>query len=170
MEEDYQEEELLEVSDDGVYLAWNVPEFEQLDRGWKWYVIAGVIGIGLVLYAMFTANFLFAIIVVMGGIIMFLTAQRDPEHVPFLITASGLFIGDHFHPYHEFGNFSILYYPPSIKKLYLTSGRRVRPTITISLEDMDPNIVREVLLHFLPEDLDRVEESLTELVTRVYKL
>lgn len=167
-QEEQIEEENLE--DEGIFLAWDVPEYIQHDRSWRWYVVAGIIGVALVLWAIFTANFLFAIIVVMAGIIMFLTSQREPGRVPFAITVGGIVIGDHFHPYHEFRHFSVLYAPPEVKRLYLVSDGRLRPTITISLEEMDPNIVRETLLDFLPEDLARVEESLTEMISRVYKL
>lgn len=171
MEDETQEDQIEEaLEDDGLLLAWEVPEFTKHDRSARWYVIAGVIALFLIVYALFTANFLFAIIVVMGGIIMFLTAQRDPEMVPFAITAGGIVIGEHFHPYYEFKNFAIIYEPPNVKRLYITSERRARPTFKISLEDMDPNLVREVMITFLPEDLERVEESLTESLARMYKL
>ncbi|KKW36854.1 MAG: hypothetical protein UY81_C0011G0009 [Candidatus Giovannonibacteria bacterium GW2011_GWA2_53_7] len=155
---------------DGILLAWAIPEYEKHDRGMRWYVISSIIGVGLVLFAILTANFLFAIILVMVGIIMFLSSQRDPDWVPFAITPGGFLIGTHFHPFYEFRNFSVLYQPPQLKCLYLVSETRVRPTIKIPLEDMDPNAVRNLLLEVLPEDLERVEESLTELILRVYKL
>lgn len=156
--------------DNGVLAAWAIPEYVKHERGWRWYLVAGVIGVALILWGIFTANFLFAIIIVMAGLIMFLSSQRDPDLVPFALTAGGIVIGDHFHPYHEFRNFSVLYEPPHLKCLYLVSGRRTRPTIRIPLEETDPNAVRTALLQFIPEDMERVEESLTELIARVYKL
>ncbi|HBL39702.1 TPA: hypothetical protein DDZ10_03480 [Candidatus Uhrbacteria bacterium] len=157
-------------NNDGMLVSWAIPEYVKHERGWKWYLTSSIIGIALVLWGVFTANFLFAIIIVMAGLIMFLTSQREPEQVPFAVTAGGILIGDHFHPYYEFRNFSILYEPPHLKCLYLVSEKRVRPLIKIQLEDTDPNTVRKTLLQFLPEDLQRVEESLTEMIARVYKL
>ncbi len=160
----------LSQKDNSVLVAWAIPEYVKHERGWKWYLVAGILGVALVLWGVFTANFLFAIIIVMAGLIMFLTSQREPEQVPFAVTVGGIFIGDHYHPYYEFRNFSILYEPPHLKCLYLVSEKRVRPLIKIPLEDTDPVIVRDTLLQFLPEDLQRVEESLTEMIARVYKL
>jgi len=160
----------LEGDESGLLLAWEVPEFDKHDRSPRWYAIVGTISIVLVVYAVLTANFLFAIIILMGALIMFLSHRREPNPVPFAITVGGIFVGNHFHPYHEFRHFSILYEPPDVKRLYLASQGTFRPIMHISLEDMDPNIVRETLLGFLPEDLTKVEEGLGEFFSRVYKL
>ncbi|MBI2484744.1 hypothetical protein HYW18_01170 [Candidatus Uhrbacteria bacterium] len=153
-----------------ILLEWEVPEYQHYDRSRRWYVWFGIALAVLVGYAIFTANFTFAIILVMGGIIMFLSTGREPAKVPFAVTPAGFLIGEHFHPYHEFRNFAILYNPPHVKSLYLTSDKRFRPVVTISLQDMDPNTVRETLMGYLPEDLNRTEETLTEMVARVAKL
>ena len=164
------EEELDEFSKDGILAAWEIPEYEQHDRSTRWYVITGIIFVALITSALLTANFVFAIILVMGGILMFLNASKEPRMVPFMIFTSGILIGDRFHPFHEFQAFSILYRPPQVKRLYLTTDHRISPVIHVPLGDEDPNVVRESLLMFLPEDLTHTEETLTELFSRVYKL
>jgi hypothetical protein len=42
--------------------------------------------------------------------------------------------------------------------------------LAIPLEDTDPNIVRECLLPFCPENLDRTQEPLTDRLKKRYKL
>ena len=42
--------------------------------------------------------------------------------------------------------------------------------MSIPLEDIDPNEVRETLLPYTHENLDRTEETLTDLFSRLYKI
>jgi len=43
-------------------LKWQIPEYPQYHRGKIWYISAAIIGILLLIYAIFTGNFLFTII------------------------------------------------------------------------------------------------------------
>ena len=47
-------------------MAWHVDEYERHERGPWWYVIVGAVMIGLLMFAVFAANFLFAVILAYG--------------------------------------------------------------------------------------------------------
>ena len=69
------EEEQAEITPVGPYIgeelfSWTVDGYERHERGPVWYAIAFLIGLSLVLYAIVTRNFLFAIVVVMAGVII----------------------------------------------------------------------------------------------------
>ena len=66
--------------------------------------------------------------------------------------------------------FALLYEPPIVKTLYVDFNSFWRPMVSIQLEDVDPNLVRESLLPYAYENLEREDETLTDMLRRMYKL
>lgn len=153
-----------------ILVKWEVDEFPTHNRSRFWYIMAGIIGIGLIAFAIFTSNFLFAIIILMSAVIMTISTFIKPGKIPIIITNTGIVVGDMYYDYQSIRDFSIVYDPPEVKLLYLDFHAMSHPIISISLEDTDPNEVRECLLPFCLENLKRNEESLTDLFRRLYKL
>ncbi|PJE76823.1 hypothetical protein COV05_02550 [Candidatus Uhrbacteria bacterium CG10_big_fil_rev_8_21_14_0_10_48_16] len=151
-------------------LAWEVDEFASHQRGRLWYILTSVIGVGLIVYAVATANFLFAIIILMTGVITLLSTFMPPERVQVIITNTGVVVSDMYYDFESIRDFAIVYEPPEIKHLYFEFHSPWHPLLMVPLEDMDPNQVRELLLPFCVENMERVEETLTDAVRRVYKL
>ncbi len=149
---------------------WEVDEYERHARGPIWYSVAFLVGLSLVLYAIVTRNFLFAIIVIMAGVIIALSTLREPQRIPFLVTTRGVALGSQFIAYKDLKSFWILYEPPHTKKLYVDFRSPITPHLAVPLEDQDPLELREALLQFIMEDPTQEDESLTELLGRVMKL
>lgn len=150
--------------------SWETWEYPPVERSRRWYMIAGTIGIGLLLYALLTSNFVFAVLVLMFAVIMMLRDVRKPERVPVAITTGGIVFGNDFYRYEDVRDFAIIYNPPSVKTLYVTFNGLVNPVLSIALEDMNPNDVRQALLPYAFENLNREQEYLTDLISRLYKL
>jgi hypothetical protein len=153
-----------------VLITWKFPEYEELKRGKAWYIIGGIVIILLFIYSYFTNNPLFALIVLIGAILTVILARRKPELVDIFITNTGVLIGNTFTHYRDFKDFAIVYQPPEVKKLYLETRGALKPRFTIPLEDINPLAVREILLDYLDEDLEREEEASSEVLTRLFKL
>jgi hypothetical protein len=151
-------------------LQWEVDEYPQHERTRTWYLVAGIIGVALIVYAIATANFLFAVIILMIGVIMLLSTFKIPDRIDVMITTAGVIVDDMFYDYKTLRDFSIVYDPPQVSLLYLDFHTSWHPMIAVPLEDHNPNEIREVLLRFCPENLHRDEESLTDLMKRLYKL
>ena len=100
---------------------------------------------------------------------MLLATFREPERVDVIVTTDGLVIGTAFYQFRAIKDFALVYEPP-VKNLYITFQSAWRPLLTIPLEDTDPNLVRDAMLPFLREDLQRTGETLTDVLQRVYKL
>ena len=150
-------------------MEWETDEYVHHHRSTFWYVTASVVGVGLIIYAIATANFLFAVIILMIGIITLVTSMAPPERIAVMITNTGLVIGEEYFEYKHVKDFSIAYDPPDVKLLYIDFNALWHPMIAIPLEEVDPNDVRMALSRFLPEDHDRSEERLTDLFRRLYK-
>lgn len=151
-------------------LAWEVDEYPKHQRSKTWYVLACLVGVALIVYAIATANFLFAVIILMIGVIMLLSSFKEPDRIPVVITNTGVLIDDTYYDYDHVRDFSLIYDPPHSKLLYIDFHSRLQPILPIPLEDTDPNEVRRALLPFCAENLKRNEERLTDIARRMYKL
>ncbi|MFB6182090.1 MAG: hypothetical protein ABEJ24_04315 [Candidatus Magasanikbacteria bacterium] len=149
---------------------WEISEYEDHDRGPTWIIISSLLGLGLVIFAVWSQNFLFALIIMLLGIIIFLQHNQEPAQIPFAITELGIVVGNKFYPYGELDAFFIVYEPPKIKKLYFETESKIKPLVHIPLKEQNPVEVRETLKGYIPEDLDREEEPLSDFLAREWKL
>ena len=145
---------------------WSVPEYEQHSRNNAWYILMGVIGVLLVGFALITGNFLFALVIVLFSIIIFLQSHQDPIVIPFKITELGVVINNRFYPYSELIDFYIIHNPPQVSSLFVETAGTTRPKLRIALMDMNPNEVRSTLREFLDEDLEKEEEPFSDMLAR----
>lgn len=152
------------------YIAWQVPEYEKYERSRKWYVVAaGVAGLMLV-YSLFTANFLFALIIIMTAVVIVINDGKEPDKVEIVIADEGIQVGKKIYEYEDFQDFSILYKPNSgLKNLYFEFKNPVKPRISIPLLEQNPLQIREKLLNYLKEDLERDKEPLSEGLGKMLK-
>lgn len=153
-----------------ILLTWESWEYPPTERSGRWYAIATTAGLGCLLYAMFTANYIFAVIIVMFALIIMMRDIRKPARTQTYITTEGVVFVDRLYPFKDIQDFSITYDPPSVKNLYLTFHKTLQPTLSIPLEEANPNLVRAALLPFVYENLGREGETLTDTLRRVYKL
>ena len=167
----YQEDHEISISPYGEGLVqWHVDEYPNHQRSKAWHVVMSLLGIALIIYAMATANFLFAVIILMIGIITLVSIYKEPDKVDVIVTTTGIIVGDSYYEYSSIRDFSITYEPPQVKNLYVDFHTSWRPLLSVPLGDIDPNIVREHLLSFCMENYERTEETLTDVIRRLYKV
>ena len=152
-------------------MMWTMPEYHIHDRGIWWYIGFVILGIGLILSAVFTANYAFAVIIVLIWLLMILEHYRNPEDVPVVLLSTGVAVGNHFHEWKDVRDFSIAYKPPEVQKLYIDFHKLRHPLMSVDIPDnIDPNEIRAVLKQFVKENLERDEEIFADYVRRLYKL
>lgn len=172
------EEGIIETSPDDsgvqdfgkIWASWEFPEFIQHSRSRTWYTIAIILLIGMLIYAYFSKNLLFAIILILFTIIYFVIERRGPVVVQIAITEDGILINDKFIEYSELADFYIIYYPPDIKNLYFQPRNRFKERIAIPLEDQNPVEIRRALIKYLAEDLEKEEMPTSESLSRIFKI
>lgn len=162
------EEELVDAGESQV--EWKIWEYPPHERSIVWFIVAGLVGSALLVYAIVSSNYLFAIIVLMMGIIMLIDGLRHPDRVDVHITDAGIVLGEKYYDFSMIKDFSIIYEPPEVKILYIDFNNVWQPLLVIPLEDVDPNVVRNSLLPYVFENLQREEETLTDTMRRLYKL
>lgn len=152
-------------------ITWEFPEYEKHERGRNWYIIAGVIAVGLIVYAILSANYFFALIILIVGFIIALWQYNEPLIINFSIEPDGVRLVDKFYSYHRFKDFSIVYKPEDkIKNLYFEYKNGFHPRLVIALHNTNPIIVRNYLLRCLPEDLERQDASFSEGFGKIFKI
>ena len=165
------------------YLRWEVPEYKIPERGRAWYIIAGTFLFLCVFFSFFTitdwhleflgynSNFLFAVILIVSASIMYINEQRPPMMVNFELGPDGVKVGSKFYDYDEIKNFCVFYKPKlSIKSLYFEFKNSTRMRLSVPLKRMDALTVRNFLVRYLNEDLERENEPLSEQLTKLLKL
>ncbi|MFH0854237.1 MAG: hypothetical protein V1891_01975 [bacterium] len=151
-------------------VSWSFPEFIKYERSRKWYIIASVFTALLLIYSVFSYNFLLAVIVVMAVMIVLMREKAEPRKIKFSITERGVEIGDFFSPFRDIKRFSVVYQPPEVKFLYLEFKFKIKPRFMVQLGDQNPNEIRKILKEYIEEDLDRESESVSDALGRWLKI
>jgi hypothetical protein len=165
------EDEKTKGNDHGKrFASWTFHEYEQHQRGKWWYIIAATIIIAILVYSIYDQNYMFTVIIALATFIYIYLMQRQPKLVTFSITEDGVEVHEAFYPYKDFKQFWLIYEPPTVKKLYLEFKNGVRPMLSIPLESQNPLTIRDILLQYLKEDLERDNESFSDALQRTLKL
>ena len=160
----------MDIQNQEPLISWDIPEYNDHTRSRRWYITAGIGALLLLLYSVFTANFLFALIIIIAAIILLIQDKRKSPAINFAITPEGIFLGKNFYEYSKFKSFWLYYEPDENKLLFFEFKNNVRPRISIPLLNKNPLHIRKILLKFLEEDLEKENEPLSEQLTRLLKL
>lgn len=153
-----------------ILAEWHFPEFTKHDKSHRWYWIMFAIALVLLIIAMITKNFLFAVIIVMFVVIVLLQDRKEPSELIIHIMETGIRVDEKFLLYKDIRNFFILYEPPTISNLFIRPKNKLTPALNIPLVDQNPMKIRELLINFLPEDLETEEEPTSDFLARILKL
>jgi uncharacterized membrane protein (DUF485 family) len=164
-------------------LTWKIPEYKKVKRSKRWYILAGVLFFMILFFNFFTisswrlvflgsnSNYLFSLIIIIALAIMLINESQEPLNLRFSLTPEGVKIGKRFYDYDEFKHFYVIYKPrQSVKQLYLEFNNNIRPRLSIPLRRMDALEVRNYLVKYLDEDLERNDQPLSEQLTRILRL
>lgn len=152
-----------------ILAEWTVPEYIQYKRTLGWMIVMGGLAAVLLIHALATRNFLFAIIIMIVSAIVYLHERRQPDQLEFLILEGGIVLGERYYPYKELTAFWIIYEPP-VKLIYFGVNQTMRKELPIHLEDQNPLVIRRILLQYIEEDFEKEDESTEEALARLMRL
>ena len=134
-------------------LHWEAEKFEDLDRHPHWHFIVFIVLLLFLLYAIFSNNYLFGIIVILSGFLIYVFEKMPAKRFSFGISTQGVLADDVLHKFSSLKSFWIFYEPTKDgrKELSLEKKGFALTNLHIPLNDMDPDQVREILLQFIPE-------------------
>jgi len=150
---------------------WHVAEHHEHERSRNWYTYAIIITLLLLVFSFLTANFFFAVIVILSALVVILHDGQEARRVRFVISDQGIIIGKIFYDYDEIRHFAVVYKPQlGVKSLYFEFRNVFKMRLSVPLENQNPLPIRQTLLKFLKEDLERNEAPLSEQLTKLFKL
>jgi hypothetical protein len=152
-------------------ISWMVPEHNTYERGRNWHIIFSIAIGALLLYGLFSQNFLFAVIIIIAGLTILFHNNEEAPMIKFALTDEGIILGKKFYDYDEFKNFGIVYKPSQgIKNLYIEFKSGITPRLSIPLNDINPLPLRKTLSSYVEEDKERIEPPISEEIARFLKI
>jgi len=149
------------------HVEWIAPEFKQQKKDRSWFLVSGLIAIGLFAWAIFTKNFLFAILVGLSYFSIAVYAVKKPRNIEIAITPKGVKVDGTLYEYDNLRSFWIFYNPPEVRELSLRSKKTIMPYVKIPLGEINPVEVRRTLIKYLPER--KQTESIIDNLSRALK-
>jgi len=156
----------IDFNDSGILHVWQAPEFEVYEKSRTWYLIIGLILLGIITYALVFNNPIMAIVFILIGVVGYLYSEKQPRILDFAITSKGILAGKYLYEFENMDSFWIFYDPPHTKTLSINMRVSAVPFVHIPLEDEDPTVIRDILIKFIPEEkqetglLDAIERFL----------
>jgi len=154
---DMQKPEVARKNDDSAkdnspLLEWVAPEFIKYYKEPEWFMVGGLVVFGLLLFALFTKNFIFALIIILASFTIFIWTQKEPKKIAFSITPKGIMINKkNLLVFDDLKSFWVFNEPSETKYISIESKKVFMPRIAIPLGEQRPEEIRQVLSKFLPE-------------------
>ncbi len=134
-------------------LEWSAPEYEDKERGSDWFWALGIIVVAGSVASIIYGNYFFAVLLVLGGILLRFFAVKKPEMVHYELGPRGLKIQNQLYLYDNIKSFCLHSEP---KPMFLIKSERFfLPIIAIPIEH---NWVEEIHAIMLSKNV--VEEDL----------
>lgn len=149
-----------------VIFSWKCQDYVKYKKNISWYLISFLILAVAVAWSIYVANYFFALFLVLFYLVVIMYEFKEPETVDCLITNDGLKYGRNFFFYKDIDNFFIIYRDNGPKNLYLDFKNPLKGRLIINLDGLNAVKIREFLLQFLKEDLEREAEPLSERLSR----
>jgi len=154
---------------DQAIISWEAPEYIQHEKGWKWFLAAGIAVLLLAVYSAVTGNWTLVIaILVMSALYVKLHFEL-PKPIEIIISKAGVKAGRKHIPFQDIKSFWIIYEPPHVKTLNLKMNKTFQQDVTIQLGNQDPGDLREFLCAQVRE-IEGKKESFADTLIRIFKL
>ena len=145
-------------------LAWNATDGNPPVSQY-WFLGPGAIALLFILIAILTHNYFFIAVIVLALFAVILYKTRGGKIIRCSVTTDGVEIGSRRYPFESIESFWIFRHvtPP---ELSLATKKRITPFVTVSLNDVNPTLVRNTLRRLLPEK--QHEELMLDALSRKF--
>ncbi len=131
-------------------LTWQAYDRVHQHHEPDWYWAVGIIAFAIMITAIMLHNTLFAILVAISTVVLFLRTLQAPRLITYEITNRGLWINKSFQSFTTLESFWVTELAPT--KLIIKAKSLTTPLLVIPTEDIDSETMREFLQDYLPEE------------------
>jgi hypothetical protein len=125
-------------------LGWTALEYEEKNRSTDWFWALGIIIVAGSIASIIFANYFFAALLIISGVLLGFFAIKKPETVPYELNNKGLKIKSRLYPYEKIKAFYVQ--TENKPLLFIKSERFFMPIISIPIEYGHANSIRNVML------------------------
>jgi hypothetical protein len=160
---------MAEIEEIEVY-EWECNDRPDHVRGRLWHILMPLAALLLLIYAVLTANFLFAFIIILFAVLIYMRSIGGAERILCTVSAAGMTVGTREIRLKDIRRFWFAYEPPEVKYLYVEIEGLVPTRLAVDLDDADPNDIRAILGAYVKEDLNEDGEPASDFISRTLKL
>jgi hypothetical protein len=130
-------------------ITWQAYDRKPQRNGPDWYWAVSIIALSITIISIMLSNVLFAVLVVISTLALFLRTLQKPRLLQYELTNRGLWFNKEFQPFTTFESFWVEDTEPT---LILKTKGLTTPLSVIPLEPDAAEAVREFLQNYLPEE------------------
>lgn len=150
-------------------LAWRAPSRPKHERSTRWYVVAGILTVALIAYALATGSWTFAVVIMLAAAVYFLVRNVEDHRYQVVISPSALFIDGTPYTWETWDAFWILRGENNHYELHVRPKKKNRKDFVVLITDQKPEEVQGAMRGFLREDVTQ-KEKMFDMILRICKL
>jgi hypothetical protein len=131
-------------------IGWSAPEHYHYEKSSDWYWAVGIITATGAVLAFIFGQIIFGIFIIVAAVTLCLHAATTPRLVRYEINDRGVVINNVLYPFLSLESFWIDTLHPE-PKILIKSQKMFMPIISVPIEEVDPEDVRTILLHYIAE-------------------
>lgn len=129
-------------------IEWQAYDRVPQRNGPDWYWAVSILALAIAITSIVLNNVLFAVLVVIATLVLFLRTLQKPRLITYALTNRGLWSNKEFQPFTALESFWVEEQEPT---LILKAKGLATPLFVIPLENTDREAVRDFLGEYLPE-------------------
>ncbi len=154
-----------DVEDVATLFEWHALEHTHRPKTAVWYVVLAAATTAVAALFVILGNIIGAITVSFASALTYSIAQKEPRTFRYRIMVDGVAMNNVLYHYRDLQRFNIVYEPGHTKTVIIHSKHHFTPLLHMEIGDADPVAIRDILLEFIPEDLE-LDEPLVDILAR----
>ncbi len=149
-------------------IEWEALEHHHDPKSGDWFWVLGILTICGAVASVVFENILLALVILFGGTIVGILANRPPKMVNYLINQRGVKIDNSFYPYTTLDHYYIDEHPMLGHQLLIKSQKMFMPLLILPLPEDDDDIegIETIIAERIPEE--HLEEPIANRVLEFF--
>lgn len=131
-------------------IEWNAEEHIHIEKNNDWYWAVGIITITAAALAFIFNNVIFGILIIVGSFALVVHSSKRPRTIHCEINDRGVVVDNILYPFLTLESFWINAHSRPAKVI-IKSHKTFMPFISIYIDEVDPEEVRDILLNYIAE-------------------
>lgn len=149
-------------------IKWLAPEFEYYNKDVSWYWLVIIIASLIVVFSIWSENFLFALFAVMAALLIMNWGHRQPRKIEFILNTHGLAIDQKKnYSYQSFQGFAEQAVNNEWTEIIFKGKNKLSPYLKILIDNRRAPEAKNLINRFLPEI--EYEESIADHIAKLLK-